>query len=96
MDETTLGNATKRLFREVIEGEALKWYGSVDGVVNADCPMLKAAFQQEFRKIDADSRLMSRLNVMMIKCTNTLRSYTQKIHDLIGKLTTPPLANMGY
>jgi len=41
-------DTTKRLFRGVIEGEALKWYGTLDQVVKDDWPVLQAAFQQEF------------------------------------------------
>src|SRR5450759_1378299 len=81
---------TKRLFRGVIEGEALRWYGMLDQAVKADWPTLKSAFEQEFREIGADSRVMSRLNSIKMKPSNTLRSYTQRVHQLVGKLSTPP------
>jgi hypothetical protein len=41
-------NTTKRLFRGVIEGEALRWYGTLDAAVKDDWPRLQAAFEQEF------------------------------------------------
>ena len=87
-------DTTKRLFRGVIEGEALRWYGTVDPAVKATWPATKLAFEQEFREIGADSRVMSRLNSISMKKTDTLRSYTQRVHQLISKLTTPPPANM--
>jgi len=37
---------------------------------------------------------MSRLNAMKMKASDTLRSYTQRVHQLIGKLSTPPPANL--
>ena len=85
---------TKRLFRGVIEGEALKWYGTLDPAVKADWDTLKAAFEQEFREIGADSRVMSRLNSIKMRSTDTLRSYTQRVQQLVGKLSTPPPSNM--
>jgi hypothetical protein len=92
-DEGDVGT-TKRLFRGVIEGEALKWYGTLDQAVKDDWPTLKSAFEQEFREIGADSRVMSRLNSIKMKSTDTLRSYTQRVQQLIGKLSTPPPVNM--
>lgn len=37
---------------------------------------------------------MSRLNSIKMKSADTLRSYTQRVHQLIGKLSTPPPANL--
>jgi Retrotransposon gag protein/Zinc knuckle len=85
---------TKRLFRGVIEGEALKWYGTLDAAVKNDWPRLQAAFEQEFREIGADSQVMARLSSMKMEPADTLRSYTQRVHQLVGKLSTPPPANL--
>jgi hypothetical protein len=87
-------DTTKRLFRGLIDGEALRWYNSLDVAVRGDWSRLRAAFEQEFREIGADSRVMARLNSIKMKPTDTLRSYTQKIQQLIGKLSTPPPANL--
>ena len=92
-DEADL-DTTKRLFRGLIEGEALRWYGTLPQGVKDDWPTLKAAFEQEFREIGADARVMSRLGSLKMKTTDTLRSYTQRVHQLVGKLSTPPPANM--
>ena len=37
---------------------------------------------------------MSRLNSIKMKPSDTLRSYTQRVHQLVGKLSTPPPANL--
>ena len=64
-------DTTKRLFCGLLEGEALKWYGSLDINVKADWPVLKAPFEQEFREIGADSRVMARLNSVKMKDSDT-------------------------
>src|SRR5450759_3255104 len=85
---------TKRLFRGVIKGEALRWFGTLDVTVKNDWPTLKHAFEQELREIGADSRVMLRLNAIKMKPSDTLRSYTQCFHQLVGKLSIPPPANL--
>src|SRR5450759_4869205 len=87
-------DTTKRLFGGVIEGEALRWYSTLDVAVKNDWPTLKNAFEQEFREIGADSRVMSRLNAIKMKPSDTLRSYIQCVHQLVGKLSTPAPANL--
>ncbi|CAM6128594.1 unnamed protein product [Calypogeia fissa] len=42
-------DTTKRLFRGLIDGEALRWYNALDARVRADWARLKSAFEQEFR-----------------------------------------------
>ena len=77
-DEETM----QRLFGGVMEVEALRWYGTLDQAVKVDWPVLKAAFEQEFKEIGANSRVMARLNSIKIKASDTLRSYTQRVINL--------------
>ncbi|CAM6125094.1 unnamed protein product [Calypogeia fissa] len=87
-------DTTKRLFRGLIDGEALRWYNALDAGVRADWARLKSAFEQEFREVGADSRVMARLNAIKMKPADTLRSYTQRVQQLVGKLSTAPPANL--
>lgn len=72
-------DTTKRLFRGLIDGEVLRWYNTQDAAVKADWSALKKTFEQEFREIGVDSRVMVRLNRIKIKLTDTLKSYVQSV-----------------
>lgn len=92
-DETDDATA-RRLFRGLIDGEAMCWYNSQSAMLHGDWPGLRAAFVKEFREIGADARVMARLNSVMMKPGDFLRSYTKKVQKLIGKLSAPPPDNL--
>ena len=87
-------DTTKRLFRGLIDGEALRWYNAQPQATRDNWVALKAAFEQEFREIGADSRIIARLNQLRMKASDTLRSYVQRVYQLIGKLSIPPPNNL--
>jgi hypothetical protein len=84
----------KRLFHGLVEGEALRWFNTLTPAVKDNWDQLRRTFEEEFREIGTAAKVMALLGSIRVKSTDTLRSYTQKVQQLVGKLSVNPPANL--
>lgn len=66
-------------FFGLIDKKTQKYYNALRLIVRAYYTRLKATFEQEFKEIRENSRIMIRLNTFKIKSIDILRSYNQYI-----------------
>jgi hypothetical protein len=84
----------KRLFLGLLEGEALRWFNTLTPAVKDNWDQLQRAFEEEFQEIGKDAKVMAWLGSIRMKSIDTLRSYTQKVQQLVGKLSVNSPANL--
>jgi hypothetical protein len=92
-DENDL-DTTKRLFHRLQKGEALRWYNGLLLAAKNDWNQLKRAFETDFRDVGTDSRILEKLGEATMEPSDTLRSYSQRVRQVISKLANPTLANL--
>ena len=83
-----------RIFPGLLSGEALKWYNAQEATLKIDWAALKVAFEKEFRDEGADARVLGQLNKAVMGPKESLRKYTQRIRDLMSRLTIQPTTNL--
>ena len=87
-------DTTKRLFHGLLEGEALRWCNGLLPAVKNNWDQLVRAFTTEFKDVGTDSRVFRKLGEVTMDPSDTLRSYSQKVHVLISKLANPAPTNL--
>lgn len=76
-----------RIFLGLLRKQARIWYSQMDRTVINTWEQLKEAFLKHFREIGYSTRVvLARLNSVRKKDKESLRRYTRKVRNLIGKL----------
>ena len=92
-ESTALGNqennkAKARIFQGLLKGEALKWYQDVPEFTRSSWDQLTRLFLRTFREASGEARALGQLSKMIMKKSESIRKYSQRMKALIQKLTT--------
>jgi hypothetical protein len=81
-----------RIFPGLLKGEALLWFDDVDDEVKANWPNLSALFKRTFQDLGGDNGITGRLNKLVQKEGESIRSYGHRMKTLMSKLSynAPP------
>ncbi|KAJ7550251.1 hypothetical protein O6H91_07G090600 [Diphasiastrum complanatum] len=76
-----------RILLGLLRKQTRIWYSQVEPGHVGTWYLLKDEFLNQFREIGYKSRILGRLNNVQKKSKESLRKYTRKVKNLIGKLT---------
>ena len=77
-----------RVFQGLLKGEALRWYQDVSDRDRNNWDQLKELFLRTFREVGGEARALAKLSKITMKPNESVRTYGQRVKDLIKKLTT--------
>lgn len=76
-----------RIFPGLLKGEALLWFDDVEPGVRNDWPALSALFKRTFQDLGGDNGITGRLNKLVQKEGESIRSYGHRMRTLMSKLS---------
>lgn len=76
-----------RIFPGLLRGEALLWFDDVEPDVRNDWPALSALFKRTFQDLGGDNGITGRLNKLVQKEGESIRSYGHRMRTLMSKLS---------
>ena len=78
----------QRIFQGLLKEEALKWYQDVPDATWNDSDNFTPLFLRTFREVGGEARALGYLSWIIMKSSESVRKYGQRVNALIQKLTT--------